>query len=239
MSVLSIESFTYIYHSLLGRVGIISYKMTPKYTKLEWQESMNDVTIDCSLDIAIHPANSKIVLLTVPGVDGSVDGYENKYNQIAETIQKKHGVAVVRIANPFITSFHWESNIRRALEYIETHMLEITGHKDIEIRIMAHSAGAAIVAQIAWEYPQITRILLINPATKLGIEKMKYGLAEFGGNKITVLFGSRDPSVADAKELSQSNESARRIIVLDGVNHHFSGDALASFIQAPHSYLFD
>lgn len=201
---------------------------------------MNGVTIDCSLDIAIHPADSKVVLLTVPGVDGSVDGFEDKYVKIAESIQEKYGAAIVRIANPFITSYHWESNIRQAINYMLVNTEEITGHKDAEIRIMAHSAGAAVVAQIAWEYPEITRLLLINPATKLGIDKIKYGLSEFGGNKITVIFGSEDPSVNDAAELSKADETARmRTLILDGVDHHFSGDALKLFMQTPHSHLFN
>lgn len=62
--------------------------MSGKYSKIEWQETMNGVTIDCSLDIAIHPADSEVVLLTVPGVDGSVDGFEDKYIKIAESISK-------------------------------------------------------------------------------------------------------------------------------------------------------
>lgn len=214
--------------------------MSGKYSKIEWQETMNGVTIDCSLDIAIHPADSKVVLLTVPGVDGSVDGFENKYMKIAKSFQAKHGTAIVRIANPFITSYHWESNIRRALDYIMKNAEEVTGHKDIEIRIMAHSAGAATVAQIAWEYPEITRILLINSATKLGIDKIKYGLSEFSGSRITVVFGSEDSSVNDVNELSIACKADRlRTVILNGVDHHFSGDAIEKFIQAPHLYLFD
>ena len=211
--------------------------MSGKYSKIEWQETMNGVTIDCSLDIAIHPADSKVVLLTVPGVDGSVDGFEDKYIKIAESIQEKYGAAIVRMANPFITSYHWESNIRQSLNYILQNIEEITGHKDVEIRIMAHSAGAAIVAQTAWEYPEITRILLVNPATKLGIDKIKYGLSEFIGDRITVLFGSEDPSVGDVDELSITDRL--RTVTLNGVDHHFSGDAMEQFIQAPHLYLFD
>ena len=221
-------------------IGYNKLIMSATYSKIQWQETMNDVTIDCSLDIAIHPAESNIVLLTVPGVDGSVDGYENKYVKIAESILDEHGAAVVRIANPFITSFHWESNVRRALDYINTHAREISGNDDIEIRIMAHSAGAAIVAQIAWEYPNIEKILLINPATALGLDKMKRGLAEFGGNKITVVFGSKDPSAKDAKELSTADETARmRTFVYDDVDHHFSGDSLKLFMHEPHAHLFN
>ena len=201
---------------------------------------MNSVTIDCSLDIAIHPADSKVVLLTVPGVDGSVDGFEDKYVKIAESIQEKYGAAIVRMANPFITSYHWESNIRQSLNYIIENTEEITGQKDAEIRIMAHSAGAAIVAQIAWEYPEITRILLVNPATKLGIDKIQYGLSEFGGNKITVLFGSEDPSVGDVDEIAKISEAKNVYThILEGVDHNFSGESLEAFIAAPALYLFD
>ena len=214
--------------------------MSGKYSKIEWQETMNGVTIDCSLDIAIHPADSKIVLLTVPGVDGSVDGFKNKYIKIAESIQEKYGAAIVRMANPFITSYHWESNIRQSLNYIIENTEEITGHKDVEIRIMAHSAGAAVVAQIAWEYPEITRILLINPATKLGIGKIKYGLSEFEGDKITVMFGSEDPSAGDVDEISKLSEAKNvHTHILEGVDHNFSGGSLEAFITAPALYLFD
>ncbi len=214
--------------------------MSGKYSKIEWQETMNDVTIDCSLDIAIHPADSKVVLLTVPGVDGSVDVFENKYVKIAENVQEQHGAAIVRIANPFITSYHWESNIRRTLDYIMKHTEEITGHKDIEVRIMAHSAGAATVSQIVWEYPEITRILLVNPATKLGIDKIQYGLSEFGGDRITVLFGSEDPSVGDVDEIAKLSEAKNvHTHILEGVDHNFSGESLEAFIIAPALYLFD
>ena len=89
--------------------------------RLSWQESMNAVTIDCSLAIAIHPQNSDTILLTIPGVDGSVDGYEQKYVRMVEAYQSIHNVAAVRMENPFITSHHWESNIRHAFEYIAEH----------------------------------------------------------------------------------------------------------------------
>lgn len=214
--------------------------MSGKYSKIEWQETMNGVTIDCSLDIAFHPADSKVVLLTVPGVDGSVDGFEDKYVKIAESIQEKYGAAIVRMANPFITSYHWESNIRQSLNYIIENTEEITGHKDVEIRIMAHSAGAAIVAQIAWEYPEITRILLVNPATKLGIDKIQYGLSEFGVDRITIIFGSEDPSVGDVDEIAKLSEAKNvQTHILEGVDHNFSGESLEAFIAAPALYLFD
>lgn len=105
---------------------------------------------------------------------------------------------------------------------------------------MAHSAGAAIVAQIAWEYPEITWILLVNLATKLGIDMIQYGLSEFGGDRITVMFGSEDPSVGDVDEISKLSEAKNvHTHILEGVDHNFSGKSLEAFIAAPALYLFD
>lgn len=208
--------------------------MSGEYQKLNWQEKINDHTIDCSLDIAIHPADSNIIFFTIPGVDGSVDGYENKYVRIAEDIHNKHGAAIVRMSNPYISSLFWESNIRQVLEFIENNAETITNRKDFELRIMAHSAGAAIIAQIAWEYPYISRILLVNPAMKLNPYKIKKGLNELKGNNVTILVGSRDPSISETKELG-----IERTIIVEGADHNFSGDHLKTFLEAPSRYLFN
>lgn len=202
---------------------------------LNWQETMNSVTVDCSLDIGLHPAQSDTVLLIVPGVDGSVNGYEDKYIRIAEQVQDKHGVAVVRIANPFISSFHWESNPRRILDYIATNISVITGSSEISrIKVMAHSAGASIIARIAHEYDNITDILLVNPAQKLGGDAIRQGLRKTNAN-VTVIFGEKDPSVSLLEALQGDGH---HVVVLEGVDHNFSGDFLSLYIGLPQEYLF-
>lgn len=196
---------------------------------------MNGVTIDCSLDIAVHPAKADTILLTIPGVDGSVDGYEHKYIRMVEAFQQKHSAAAVRIANSFITSHHWESNPRHALEYIHRHLEEIAGRTGgVKIAIVAHSAGAAIIAKIAHEYPDITRLLLINPAKKLlGSSEMLRALGPLA-RAATVVFGSEDPSVDMADDLRDGDVDVQ---IIDGADHNFSGEHLNRFIGLPSEML--
>lgn len=201
---------------------------------LNWQETMNSVTVDCSLDIAIHPAESDTVLLIIPGVDGSVNGHEDKYIRIAEQVQDEHGIAAVRIANPFISSFHWESNPRRILDYIASNTDTIAGGSEAtRIKIVAHSAGASIIAKIAHEYDNITDLLLVNPAEKLGGDAIRSGLKKTDA-KVTVIFGEKDPSVSFSEAL---RGDGHRVVVLEGVDHNFSGENLQTFIELPERYL--
>lgn len=186
--------------------------MTFTTDSLSWQETMNSVTIDCSLDIGVHPAQSDTVLLIIPGVDGSVNGYEDKYVRIANQAQSNHEVAVVRTSNPFISSFHWESNVRRILDYVSRHTHSITGsNKQSRIKVMAHSAGASIVARIAHEYDSITDILLINPAAKLASNAIRDGLKKTNA-RLTIIFGSEDPSVSLSEPLQDDGHT---VVVLD------------------------
>lgn len=201
---------------------------------LTWQETKNGITIDCSLDFAIHPADSDTILLTIPGVDGSLDGYDNKYVRMANKAQVESGVTVVRIENPFITSFHWESNPRRILEYIRSNTATITrSQNQPRIKVVAHSAGASVIAKIAHEYDTITDLLLVNPAEALDADAIRVGLEKTQAN-VTVMFGSNDPSVRFAEGLKRDGH---RVVILDGVDHHFSGDALDDFIDLPVEYL--
>lgn len=205
---------------------------------IHWQESKNDVSIDCSLELRIHPAKSKIILLLIPGVDGTVDGYDNKYVTIAEQIQSKFGTAVVRMDNPFITSFHWQSNIRRVLEYIESNKQSICGCDNYELRIQGHSAGASVLATIAHEYRRIRSLLLINIAISLDTEGIIEGIKKFDG-KITLLMGDKDPSLlAVYQVLSDQTQKKLDLVVVRDADHNFSGNSLQTFLGASRKYLF-
>lgn len=154
---------------------------------------------------------------------------------MVEAFQRKYPAAAVRIANPFITSYHWESNPRRALKYIKENMQRIVGRSgNVRIVVVAHSAGAAVIASIAHEYPEIAGLLLINPAKKLlGADQMIHTLGTLE-NKTTVVFGGEDPSIDMVDTLRSSKINVH---IVRGADHNFSGKYLNNFIDLPTSFL--
>jgi hypothetical protein len=163
-----------------------------------------------------------------------VNGYEDKYIRIVEGIQQQHDIAAVRMANPFITSHHWESNPRRILDYIASNAESITGSvRQPRIKVVAHSAGASVIAKIAHEYEGITDLLLINPAQKLDSEAIRAGLIKTKAN-VVIVFGGNDPSINFGDVLK---EDGHDVIVLEGIDHNFSGEYLQTFIELPAKYV--
>lgn len=200
-----------------------------KVDTITWSESYNGIDFDCSLNIAINEGDPENIFLIIPGVDGSLDGYLDKYRNIADSINRTEGVTTFQMDNPYISSIHWESNVRQILDYIQ---LEYPKLKTI--KIMAHSAGAWVIGLIANEYPEITELLLVNPASNVKTDEFLNQIGETTSVKITILVGSKDTSV-DIYTNVPSNVS---LVQIEGADHHFSGDALKVFIEAPKKYLY-
>lgn len=206
---------------------------------LHWKEPLNEHQIECLVEIAIHPSDSNTILLIVPGADGSLDGHNNKYLNIATSIQTTSLISVVRMSNPFIHSERLDRPLRFLLNWIEENIKEITlNNNSYQIFAMGHSLGASILAQIAWEYPEISKVLLINPATKVGLRKICSGLKKFQG-EATILVGDKDPSFTEIKSAIQEENHLTKVdlVVATGADHHFKGESFETFLLAPKKYL--
>lgn len=199
--------------------------------QVKWQSSHNDISVEASMDIKVRPANSKRVVLFVPGVDGSVDGYMNKYINASDHLVNNHDVGIVRISNDFISSFHWEDNIKQALKFLEDNASKYFSSDDLEISVVGHSAGASVTAAIAHKYPAIRQILLINAAKGLNTDQILEGLSKFDG-KLVVVYGSDDPSndfISDIKKVKPNSITH----IIDGADHHFTGEYIRTFEKLP------
>ena len=103
-----------------------------------------------------YPAG-KDCLLILTGRGGDTKGYENKYEKIAQTVTQKHGFSAVVAAVP---DDIWE----RPTEFFK----EAVGSappfcKGGDIYVMGSSAGASLAIWYAHTYPQIKKVLAVNP----------------------------------------------------------------------------
>ncbi len=197
---------------------------------IEWVESHNGVDFDCKLQVAKHTGNPSNIFLIIPGVDGSLDGFDNKYLKIASLVNQEAGHTVYQMDNPYISRLHWESNVRQMLDYI------FMEHPDVEsINIMAHSAGAWVIGKVAHEYPEIKRVLMVNPATNIDIDAFKSNIDMNKHTKFVFMIGSQDPSHEHLYRFTNRNS---KIVIIDGADHNFSGEHLNEFITAPIKHLF-
>ena len=181
------------------------------------------------IDISVIPGNSDIVFLIIPGVDGSLDGYQDKYKTIAENINEKYQATVVRMSNPSNPMGYHYRNLFEVLDYIEKNI----GIQNKKMHVMGHSLGAYMIGATAHLYDYIDKILLINPATGLDQNELS-NLSERDKNQNIILVGDHDPSYKNYDEYSKY----AKVYVIKGADHHFSGDSFTAFLNSAEEYLF-
>lgn len=165
------------------------------------------------------------VILT--GLGGSADGFGNKYSRIAEYVQNDYGFPVFIAPTPEDV---WEKKEKFFDEVVARFIQNKTC-----VYLMGVSAGATMALWYAVKYPQIRRILCVNPVLNINLHLTSSGIRDFCGEKMAVVFGEKDPSAKWAKILPAAPHL--QINIVPGADHLFSGK-LDEFIDLPKKYLF-
>ncbi len=95
---------------------------------------------------------------------------------------------------------------------------------------MGNSAGANLPICYSYLYPQIKKVLAINPVLNLNYHKTKEGILNFNGEKMFVVTGELDPAAVWLNSLPKKANLSTEI--LQGVDHVFT-DNLEKFIALP------
>lgn len=190
--------------------------------------------MEIKVDIAVSMGNSSIYVLIIPGIDGSRDGYKNKYKTIAERLNHRYNATVVRMSNPHVPGGNWELNVRKVMEHIEREF-NLREKLSSTMYALGFSLGGYLIGSIAYEYDFISKLLLINPASKLNRDTFFSGLQKFDG-KATILLGDHGPMFKYAEELQHLGS---QIVVVSGADHNFSGEHFDTFLNSPAKYLFE
>lgn len=123
-----------------------------------------------------------------------------------------------------------EGYLQKARDFL----YEKSGEKEIDVIAMGCSAGANLLLCHGSKFPQIRRILAINPLLNVNLHHILKGIQSFKEEKITVVVGRKDPSYSLVGLLPQ--DPKLKCSVLDDVDHEFHGQ-LETFVQLPWRYL--
>lgn len=198
-----------------------------------WPHSLPN-TYDCvisSIDCAENSygliKGNEVVILIKTGYGGNIYGYQNKYYSLAYKINKEFGYSVVVADNPYDNT----DSLSDAIKIIKEN-LHLS--KDINIYYIGVSMGAIIGALYGKKHPEIKRMLLINGPLTINIDKIIKGLNELECEKVTLVYGSLDPSYKYAKELKFNKEI--NVVIKEGMDHNFS-QSTSGFFDLPFMYL--
>ena len=178
--------------------------------------------------LAIHPLENGTIILNYPGINGFIDGYNNKYSQIGDYLQEKEIGTFVRMGNPY---FHGEpypdtmiDNFRHVIDHCLTNSYQLSGVARPKLYLMGLSAGASSIAAVASNYPEVEKILLLAPSGDAGYETIVNGLAKYK-NEVYIAIGEKDEVVGPLAgkiyyELSTS-ASKRNLAIVPDCDHQF------------------
>lgn len=208
---------------------------------LSWKKTINNHTEKFQLELAIHSFNNGKIIVNYPGVEGSIDGYNGKYKTLAEHVVSQDLASVVRLPNPHTFGFGWDMNLRHALTHVHENSKSICNSDNPDIFLMGFSAGAGVVAMIAWEYPTVKKILLMEPAPKVDEQGIIEGLGQYKG-ELYVVVGGGDEALGSevGNKIIKAAVSASRkeIFVIPDCDHQFKGEINGRIMSEAPFYAF-
>ncbi len=175
-------------------------------------------------------SGNETIVFIKPGLGGSIYGYENKYLQIAENLNKKFHCTVIVSPHDKNTEFDTE------MEFIKDYTAQ-NNIFDYQIYYFGYSNGALIGMCEAYKYAEIKRLLLINAPLCMNPHKTIEGVKHFAGEKMILLYGEKDQSFHFVKLFSELSNEKVKFEIIPEADHNFT-DKLELFMSLPEKYLF-
>ena len=183
-------------------------------------------------DYFIIEGDKSRAFVIIVGMDGSLYGDENRYLKMAQKANALHGYTIFGFCNPG-SNWNLEDNgFSFIMNTVKNHMTE-----SCEIYVFGFSAGASFTIFHAWEYPDIKRILVVNPPLMVNYHKIVEGIRQFKGIS-TLIIGEQDQSISFGKiiERDQKASGFSDVIIYPKANHLFTG-LTDELIDLPFTYL--
>lgn len=178
----------------------------------------------------IHGNNTIVFIKT--GMKGSIYGYQNKYLKISKELNNNHNCTVIVSSNPNGLYDDFENEMKSLKAYAYYHKWS-----DYQIYYMGHSIGATLGIVNAHKYPEIKKLLCINAPLNINSHLLTDEIQKFSGEKITMIYGSKDPDCNMIKLFSKLKSDNTDFTIIQGVDHNFTG-YLKLFMALPGFFFF-
>lgn len=185
-----------------------------------------------NIDYGFAFGNTQKILFIKAGAQGSMYGYRDKYLNIALNAKAKYGVTVVCSSNP-------QCDINQSIHATQVLETVIENFKQAEIYFMGFSKGAS-QGCIEWTtFPQVKRLLLINPPLMINTPRLSVATKKFAGEKLTFVFGGEDPSIGMVGLFKLYERENVKVEVIPGQDHLFSKNDFNLFELAEQKLFYD
>lgn len=183
------------------------------------------------IEVAVHPYSNGVIVVNYPGITGNIDGYNNKYCQLADFLQERGLGTVVRMGNELIEDLPYPKGMIDNFKYVVEHCLahgeQLSGKQNPTLYLMGFSAGASTIAAVAGDYSEVDKILLMAPSGDAGQSAVEKGLGKFKG-EVYVAVGARDEVVGPEAGKTfydlATPAKVRKLVVIPNCDHQFKGE---------------
>ena len=193
--------------------------------------------LNYEVEVAVYKWNSDIAVMIIVWKWGSTEWYSNKYVTIWNNLVKDHWVNVFVVENPWISWDDPELFVDCAVKFVNDKMREFW-YKDHKTYVMWYSAWWHFLWRFSYKYPEIVKMLLVNPVLSVDFFKLQKWLEAFNW-EMTIVEWDKDVDFFFNPLLAPFKDKAT-LVVLPWVNHIFSNEWwLETFIWLPEKYLFN
>ncbi len=183
------------------------------------------------IDIVVHPCpDAGAVIINCPGHRGDISGYNNKYVTLADHLVAEGLGTVIRMPNIERPGTQYGpelvADIRAVIEYALKHTGEIGAVSDADFFLMGFSAGGFAVAAVAAEYPQVKKILLMEPTISTTLMGPFPDTFQKFEGEVAIVVGDHDAVGPEGGKFyynAFSNAFQRQMVTVPNCNHQFMG----------------
>lgn len=155
-------------------------------------------------------------MLFIKGGSGSTYyGYNNKYLDIARTINEKYGLTVAVSSNKLFSVIDLKAEFQSVFTAMNT---------NYQVLFAGVSSGAVAASEQSPDIYDLQKLLLINPPFTISLPKVKKSLEAKKDATFNFVFGSNDPTYRFLPLLDKvKSQSTINLKIVEGADHNFKG----------------